>query len=70
MENCTQATITGAGSEHLIGISRLGMAGCRADAVAAAERLGLPVAKRRYTRYGAFDTFFVEEGPFTQHKYS
>jgi hypothetical protein len=62
MSWCTQITITGAGLEHLKGISRLGMHGCRAEALAAAESLGLPIAKRRFTRYGAFDTSFVERG--------
>ena len=50
MDECTQATITGAGLEHLKGISRLGMANCADEAIAAAESLGLPVAKRRYTQ--------------------
>jgi hypothetical protein len=36
------------------------MAGCSDEAIAAAESLSLPVASRRYTRYGAFDTSFVE----------
>ena len=61
MMHCNQATITGAGLEHLKGISRLGMYRCRAEAIAAAESLGLPVAKRVYTHYGAFDTCFVEQ---------
>jgi hypothetical protein len=39
------------------------MAGCSDEAIAAAaESLGLPVARRRYTRYEAFDTSFVEKG--------
>ena len=46
--------------EHLRGISRLGMYGCTDGAIAVAESLGLPVARRVYTRYGAFDTSFVE----------
>jgi hypothetical protein len=46
--------------EHLKGISRLGMYCCTDDAIAAAESQGLPVARRVYTRYGAFDTSFVE----------
>jgi hypothetical protein len=46
--------------EHLKGISRLGMYGCTDEAVAAADSLGLPAARRGYTRYGAFDTSFVE----------
>ena len=62
IEGCTQATITGVRLEHLKGISRLGMFLCRDEAIAAAGSLGLPVARRRYTRYGAFDTSFVEEG--------
>jgi hypothetical protein len=61
MMSCRQLTITGAGLEHLRGISRLGMYNCRAKAIAAAESLGLPTAKREYTRYGAFDTSFVEK---------
>ena len=61
MENCTQATITGAGLEHLIGISRLGMVVCTEEAIAAAESLDLPVARREYTHYGAFDTSCVEK---------
>ena len=60
MESCTQDTITGAGLEHLKGISRLGMDGCTDEAIAVAESLGLPVARREYTHYGAFDTSFVE----------
>ena len=60
MGGCTQATITGEGLEHLRGISRLGMHHCRVEAIAAAESLGLPVARREYTYYGAFDPFFVE----------
>jgi hypothetical protein len=60
MENCTQATISGTGLEHLKGISRLGMYGCTDEAIAAAESLGLPVARRHFTFYGAFDTSFVE----------
>jgi hypothetical protein len=60
MPGCTQATITGAGLEHLKGISRLVMHLCADEAIAAAESLGLPVAKRRYTYYGAFDTSFVQ----------
>ena len=62
MSWCDQATITGEGLEHLQGISRLGMYECRAEAKAAAESLGLPVAERIYTWYGAFDTSFVELG--------
>ena len=38
------------------------MAGCSDEAIAAAESLGLTVARRRYTRYEAFDTSFVEKG--------
>ncbi len=37
------------------------MAGCSDEAIAAAESLGLPVARRSYTHNGAFDTSFVEE---------
>jgi hypothetical protein len=37
------------------------MAGCSDEAIAAAESLGLPVAKREYTRNGAFDTSFMEK---------
>jgi hypothetical protein len=48
--------------EHLKGISRLGMFRCTDEAIAAAESLGLPVARREYTHYGAFDTSFVKEG--------
>jgi hypothetical protein len=62
MVGCNQATITGAGLEHLRGISRLGMYGCTDEAIAVAESLGLPVAKRGYTHYGAFDTSFAEVG--------
>ena len=51
----------GAGLKHLKGISRLGMYHCTDEAVAAAEGLGLPVARRMYTRYGAFDPSFVEK---------
>jgi hypothetical protein len=61
MEICTQATITGTGLEHLKGISRLGMYGCTDEAIAAAESLGLPVTRRAYTHYGAFDISFVEK---------
>ena len=61
MWGCDQAIITGAGLEHLKGVSRLGMAGCSDEAIAAAESLGLPVARLMYTRYGAFDTSFVEK---------
>jgi len=67
MESCTQDTTTGAGLEHLKGISRLGMNSCSDEAIAAAESLGLPVglglpvAMRENTHYGAFDTSFVEE---------
>ena len=61
MLGCTQATITGAGLEHLKGISRLGMYLCTDEAIAAAESLGLPIARRMYTHYGAFDTSFVEK---------
>ncbi len=43
MEFCTQATLTGAGFAHLQGICALGMYGCRADQVAAARGLGLPL---------------------------
>ena len=60
MQWCRQATITGSGLEHLKGICRLGMYHCTDEAIAAAESLGLPVARRPYTRYGAFDTSFVE----------
>ena len=59
---CSQATITGAGLEHLKGISRLGMYECTDEAIAAAESLGLPVAKRLIIHNGAFDTSFVEAG--------
>ena len=38
------------------------MYGCSDEAIAAAESLGLPVARRRYTHYGAVDTSFVERG--------
>ena len=48
--------------EHLIGISRLGMVVCTEEAIAAAESLDLPVAKRKYTHYGALNTSFVEAG--------
>ena len=61
MMHCTQATITGEGLEHLKGISRLGMHECTDEAIAAAESLDLPVARREYTHYGAFDTSFVEK---------
>jgi hypothetical protein len=37
------------------------MYGCTDEAIAAAESLGLPVARRAYTHYGAFDTSFVEK---------
>ena len=37
------------------------MYGCSDEAIAAAESLGLPVAKRMYTHFGAFDTSFVEK---------
>ena len=46
----------------LKGISSLGMHGFSDEAIAAAESLGLPVARRTYTHYGAFDTSFVEVG--------
>jgi hypothetical protein len=55
-------TITGVGLEHLKGISRLDMLFCRDEAIAAAESLGLPVARRAYTHYGAFETSFVKKG--------
>ena len=50
--------------EHLKGISRLIMWQCTAEAIAAAESLGLPVARHHYNRYGAFDTSFIEVGQF------
>ena len=46
--------------EHLKSISRLGMFRCTNEAIAAAESLGLPVARCMYTHYGAFDTSFVQ----------
>ena len=60
MEGCNQATITGAGLAHLVGITCLGMADCREETIAAALELGLPVATRLYTRYGPFDSSLVE----------
>jgi hypothetical protein len=60
MTGCNQASITGAGLEHLKGITRLGMWRCSDEAKAAAESLGLPVARRVYSRYGAFETSFIE----------
>ena len=60
MELCSQATITEAGLAHLVGIANLGMRDCSETAIAAAEDLGLPVARRSYTRYGPFDSSFVE----------
>jgi hypothetical protein len=62
MQWCNQASITGTGLEHLKGISRLGMHGSSDEAIAAAESLGLPVARRPYTHLGSFDTSFVEVG--------
>ena len=62
IEGCDQATITEAGLAHLVGVTHLGMYRCSEGAIAAAEGLGLPVAKRMYTHYGAFDTSFVEVG--------
>ena len=60
MEECVQVTSTGAGLGLLVGITNLNMAGCSEEAIAAAESLGLPVARREYTRYGPFDSSFVE----------
>ena len=60
MEGCRQATITGAGLAHLVGITNLGMADCSEEATAAAEDLGLPVARRFYTWFRPFDCSFVE----------
>jgi hypothetical protein len=61
---CTQDTITGEGLGLLKGISSLGMHGFSDEAIAAAEGLDLPVARRRYTHYGAFETSFVEREDF------
>ena len=43
MEDCDQATITGSSFASLRGLSLLAMAKCSGAAVAAAQRLGLPV---------------------------
>jgi len=40
------------------------MHGFSDEAIAAAESLGLPVAKRTYTHYVAFETSFVERKDF------
>ena len=60
MEGCTQATITGAGLAHLAGIANIGMCYCREGAIAAAEDLGLPVAKFLGMEYGPFDCAFED----------
>ncbi len=62
MEGCRQAIITRAGLAHLVGITNLGMYACSEEAIAAAEDLGLPVARRSFTEYGSFHRSFVEVG--------
>ncbi len=62
MNSCTQGTLTGAAFAHLRGgISALGLWNCRADLVAAARGLSLPV-KTRSSRYVALDFIFDELG--------
>jgi hypothetical protein len=56
MEGCDQATIFGGSLSCLKGITMLGMAGCGAAAVAAAQRLGLPVT----TKWGDLDFLSYE----------
>jgi hypothetical protein len=62
MTGCNQATLTGAGFAHLQGICALGMDICRADQVAAARGLGLPVNMLGCTSHGAFHYTFDECG--------
>jgi hypothetical protein len=57
---CTQATLTGAGLAHLRGIRALGMFGSRADLVAAARGLGLPVNTRASTFFSGLHCTFDE----------
>ena len=66
MEGCTQATITGAGLAHLAGIANIGMCYCREGAIAAAEDLGLPVAKFRGMVYGPYDCAFDEDPAYSE----
>jgi hypothetical protein len=62
IEGCNQATLTGAGFAHLRGIRTLGMHDCRADQVAAARGLGLPVNTRGCTSIEALHYTFDERG--------
>ncbi len=62
MDSCDQATLTGAGFAHLRGIRALGMRNCRADLVAAARGLGLPVNARGGTPAGGLHYTFDERG--------
>jgi hypothetical protein len=62
MNWCDQAKLTGPVFSHLQGIRALGMYSCRADLVAAARGLGLPVNTRRSTSFGALHYTFDERG--------
>jgi hypothetical protein len=63
MDFCNQATLTGAGLAHLQGIHALGMCDSRADLVAAAWDLGLPVHTHYCTSGGGLHyTFDEREG--------
>ena len=58
--SCTQATLTGAGLAHLQGIHALGMCDSRADLVAAARDLGLPVNARIWASLGGLHYTFAQ----------
>jgi hypothetical protein len=62
MNHCTQATLTGAGFAHLQGVRALGMCDSRANLVAAARGLSLPVNTRGRTSAGALHYTFDERG--------
>jgi hypothetical protein len=62
IDNCRQATITGAVFAHLQGIQALGMYECRADQVATARSLGLRVNTRGCASYGSLLYTFDEPG--------
>jgi hypothetical protein len=57
---CIQASLTGAGFAHLRGIRALDMYFSRADLVAAARDLGLPVNVRGCSSYGSLHCTFDE----------
>jgi hypothetical protein len=62
MTSCDQSTLTGAGFAHLQGIHALGMYYSRADLVAVARGLGLPVNTRVCTSLGGLHYTFDERG--------